>query len=286
VLSALVVPEEEAATIKSRLGAFLSVAEKITDAPVKEKLLHLVEDTPANLLLRVDTARAEFDKWFSSAQDRAQQWFQVHTRALTIVASVLVALVLQLDAVEIFHHVSTNAASRAALVATVDQVVNQAERVLADEGGLIRRIADRWLAQTAESDAVDLAQVRNVDELKAKLQQAKPDLNEAAFDAVVRETTDAYFKEKRQELTGLTTAVSGSGFQFIPVGYWRWPSPNGPVQSAKNIIRHLPGIAIFAALLTLGAPYWYNLLKNLASLRPAVAQVISREERLRSETKT
>jgi hypothetical protein len=33
-----------------------------------------------------------------------------------------------------------------------------------------------------------------------------------------------------------------------------------------------------AALLSLGAPFWYNSLKNLASLRSAVAQSITEEK--------
>jgi hypothetical protein len=103
---------------------------------------------------------------------------------------------------------------------------------------------------------------------------------------VVKDATEAYYNAQRQNLSGLTSAVSSSGFEFIPVGYWRWPSPGGASASAKNIIRHLPGIALFAALLTLGAPYWYNLLKNLASLRPAVAQLIGKEEEARAETKS
>ena len=47
-------------------------------------------------------------------------------------------------------------------------------------------------------------------------------------------------------------------------------------------VRHSPGMLIFAGFLTLGAPYWYNVLKNLTSLRPALAQVIGKEEAQRN----
>ncbi len=71
---------------------------------------------------------------------------------------------------------------------------------------------------------------------------------------------------------------SATGFEFIPVGFWRWPAGDSVQVKLKKIVRHLPGIALFAALLTLGAPYWYNILKNLASLRPALARAIGQEE--------
>ena len=32
-------------------------------------------------------------------------------------------------------------------------------------------------------------------------------------------------------------------------------------------------------LLSLGAPFWYNLLKTLTNLRPRVAEIIGREKR-------
>ena len=43
-----------------------------------------------------------FQRWFGSAQDRAEQWFQTHVRIVTIVAAILVSVFLQLDSVEIY----------------------------------------------------------------------------------------------------------------------------------------------------------------------------------------
>ena len=236
-----------------------------------------VEDRSATLVVEIDAARAKFEAWFGSAQDRAQQWFQLHTRALTIAGSILVALVLQLDAVEIFHHLSTNSAARSALVASADQVIKEADGALDERGGLIKRIADA--ATKPGQAAVDLAGINHTGQLQAAL--AKRDgesFNSGDFDRLVKETTAAYYKDRNDRLSELTSGVSATGFEFIPVGYWRWPAGGGAQGKLKNIVRHLPGIALFAALLTLGAPYWFNVLKNLASLRPALARAISQEE--------
>ena len=43
-----------------------------------------------------------FQRWFGSAQDRAEQWFEIHVRMVTIVAAILVSIFLQLDTVEIY----------------------------------------------------------------------------------------------------------------------------------------------------------------------------------------
>lgn len=40
----------------------------------------------------------------------------------------------------------------------------------------------------------------------------------------------------------------------------------------------VPDILVMAALLSLGAPFWYNILKNLVNLRSQVAQKQQEEE--------
>jgi hypothetical protein len=277
VLDALVLPETEAAEIQRRLEPFRDVAAEIAEVAVKEKLLELVGNTPANLLTEIDEARVKFDDAFGTAQDRAQQWFQLHTRGLTITASALLALVLQLDLVEIYHFVSTNAVQRAALVGSAAGVIKEADGATDARGGLVKRIADAWTEKTGQK--VDLVQIVHTGQLEDALAKASPQFERAEFERVARETTQIYFADQRDKIRDLTQEVSATGFEFFPETYWRWPSPAGRSASLHNILTHLPGIALCAALLTLGAPYWYNLLKNLTSLRPALAQLVGQEEK-------
>jgi len=44
----------------------------------------------------------------------------------------------------------------------------------------------------------------------------------------------------------------------------------------SHTFSHLLGILATAGLLALGAPFWFNLLKNLMSLRPALATLIEK----------
>jgi hypothetical protein len=292
VLAALVTPQDRATAVRQALAAFSDIADTVVDAPLKQKILAAVSLTSATLIVEVDAARAKFDAWFSSAQDRAQQWFQLHTRGLTIGASVLIALVFQLDAVDIFHYVSTNAAGRAALVAGADRVIKEADGILDAKGGLIKRIADAWNAGTnhAALKLENLAGITHTGQLEEALVQlyetkghpsfkTVKDLDDA-FQQTVAAATETYYKQQRQKLDDLGKGVSASGFDLVPVRFWRWPAdPGGDCwANLKNVMPHLFGILLFAALLTLGAPYWYNLLKNLASLRPALAQLIGKEE--------
>jgi hypothetical protein len=51
---------------------------------------------------------------------------------------------------------------------------------------------------------------------------------------------------------------------FFTNGEWSWPK------------RRLLGILISAALLSLGAPFWYNTLKSLTNLRPTLANAVEK----------
>jgi hypothetical protein len=44
-------------------------------------------------------------------------------------------------------------------------------------------------------------------------------------------------------------------------------------------------VLAFLFQLSLGAPYWYNILKNLTSLRPAMAKLIGQEKAAQKKTR-
>jgi len=282
---------------RSTADPLFKLAEKIVDPAAKQQFQAEFDKVGA-LWDAEMAARTRLETWFKSAQDRAQQWFQLHTRGLSIGASVLVALVLQLDAVEIFHYVSTNAAARAALVAGADKVIQQGDGMLDEKGGLVQRIAEAWNAGTnhAGLKLENLAGVVHTGQLEDALLRRyaeKPDPSfknsdelRQAYEQVVAAATRSYYQDRSQELADLTQEVSATGFELMPQGFWRWPAPPGPhsgSESLRNVGRHSFGILLFAALLTLGAPYWYNVLKNFSSLRPALAQLIGKEETKKKE---
>jgi hypothetical protein len=87
--------------------------------------------------------------------------------------------------------------------------------------------------------------------------------------AAVQGQTDANAREKA--FADLKTRIDSTGFELVPRGWFaRWPTEK------LWWFNHLFGLALSAGLLTLGAPFWFNLLKNLMSLRPAVASLVEK----------
>src|SRR6266550_4334801 len=66
-----------------------------------------------------------FQRWFGSAQDRAEQWFQTHVRVVTIICSICAAFVLQLDTAEIFRQLRAEPKLVEALVKAAPGVVQK-----------------------------------------------------------------------------------------------------------------------------------------------------------------
>ncbi len=59
---------------------------------------------------------------------------------------------------------------------------------------------------------------------------------------------------------------------------FRWPRSFADFgDSIKSFFSHFWGILVSGALLSLGAPFWFNSLKALTNLRPVVAQKEKKE---------
>jgi hypothetical protein len=154
-----------------------------------------------------------FQRWFGSAQDRSEQWFQIHVRMITIVAAILLSVFLQLDTVEIYDKLRHEPKIVEALVKTAPGALEQGRPV------------------------------------------------QGQVDADAREKAFADLKAK----------IDATGFELLPSGWFgRWPTEK------FWWFNHLFGLALTAGLLTLGAPFWFNLLKNLMSLRPALATLVEK----------
>lgn len=254
----------------------------VTAKRILDALRAQIGPTPAAGPLQSPDAAAQaaeaelkhLEKWFDSAQDRASQWFAMHTRMLTIAAAFIAAFGLQLDTIELLRRLSADPDVRAKLVARADAVERQGQKV-----------ADQAFNLTAHSQIMTGLR-KQFPEIPASLDSLPPTVSslgeaekwlseslnkqggnfqaiERAYHqaALVRTISDsqAEFKESLAEL-------KGTGLQLLPDPYiWCrcfWPVP------------HLVGILLSAGLLSLGSPFWFYLLKQLANLRPVLADAI------------
>jgi hypothetical protein len=191
----------------------IAAAAKIFAPEQQKAVLDALGNFGATVERATTQAYDRFQRWFGSAQDRAEQWFQIHVRMVTIVAAILVSVFLQLDTVEIYDKLRHEPKLVEALVKTAPGTLEQGAPV-----------------------------------------QGQPD-------------ADA----QKKAFADLTARIDSTGFELLPRGWFaRWPTEK------LLWFNHLFGLALSAGLLTLGAPFWFNLLKNLTSLRPALASLVEK----------
>jgi hypothetical protein len=370
LLGSLAKPDQPANESKEKLEAIRKVAD-IFSTPEQQKA---VLDSLANFGTTVERATTEaydrFQRWFGSAQDRAEQWFQTHVRVVTIVCSICAAFILQLDTGEIYRQLRDQPKLVEALVKSAPGVLEQGGEIVepsdtpayhayllwlrdhplfslanlptpADQSHYTQSLEKRLgeppdtkspLTKFAEdyqkasavegaakptSDTIAKAAyeswvekfpkyqlpadydftkatkhsvTKDIAELVAKDRDNNPDVQALLQDYAGLQTEGAYAYERarKKSFTDLQKKLDEAGFDYMPTPFWgRWEAEHLPPWTNWCVLRfvpryffhvcwHLLGILATAGLLALGAPFWFNLLKNLMSLRPAVATLIEK----------
>jgi hypothetical protein len=233
----------------------------------------------------IDAAYQQFEYWSCICQERAQQWLTMHARVLTIIFAIIAAFALQLDTVEIFKLVSSNKAVRDKLVAQAGAVEAQAAKVLGDSSTVLRDALKSWNEKETDPaiksaiDGIDVKETDTREEVRDKVIKALGGKTpKESFDSIVNDTAAQRLEKQAGNFRIVKADVDKTGFQLFPEraldrwekGRWNWKG-------------HYWGMLFSAALLSLGAPFWYNTLKNVSSLRSTVAQNISNEQKQAQE---
>jgi hypothetical protein len=241
----------------------------------KEELLQVLDavlrDKNLQPLTLIDE-RAALEAWFESFMTRVSQWFAMNTRWITVAFAVVLAFTMHLDAVAIIKQLKNDTESRGKLWAMADSLlshdpsaVDGVERLYTDamkevvrangaqfnEGVsesnvptiVSRTAAETWLAHRAKADAKDT------------LQKSYKKLVDERLQSVLDKSID-----RAKTLQG---QLSSAGIAIVPNNhsYLDW----------FTFDSHFWGMATSVLFLSLGAPFWFNLLKQMTQLKSAVA---------------
>ncbi|MGJ5816443.1 hypothetical protein [Paludibaculum fermentans] len=102
-------------------------------------------------------------------------------------------------------------------------------------------------------------------ELRAGLVAASSTLSAKAQQPAQATDEKAALETLAQQAREIKSSLDATRLNLIPSPY-----PN-PWYSTYEGRRHLLGVLFTIALLSLGAPFWYNILKSLSSLKPLLA---------------
>jgi hypothetical protein len=370
LLNALKEPDQPAFESRGKLLAIVDVANHFGTEAQKKAIVDSVANLGATVERATTQAYDRFQRWFGSAEDRAQQWFQVHTRGLTIAFSIIAAFFLQLDTTDIFRQLRDRPGLVDALVKSAPGVLEQGAQVLDSSDTpayhayllwlqnhplfplatlpvpatpeLFRQsLAERLKAapdknypverfgaafnlakktegtdKTTDAQAAAAAyadwskkfptypldpgvftnettQESVSSAIKAKIENDPSAKGPPTADQTIKWLTDydalktdgvmAYEKSRQESFRILQATLHNAGFDLVPKPFFsRWDKEQLPYWATSycpqlvHYLQHLLGVLMTAGLLALGAPFWFNLLKNLMNLRPAVASLVEK----------
>lgn len=243
---------------------------------------------PANVS-RLD---AGVEKWFDSVMDRASDVLTRWTRTITIVISVLLVVLLHMDAGSILHQIAMSPEIKAGLNKISDRALAQASEITTDNDrgavALKNFFAERKLA-IPESISKAAPQLVTCTQAATWLGENSskgtdiPKLTTEFRDFCEKQTAAALEKSEKQ-IRNLQADLARTELELIPSGVfgaktdciWKRFSTWGDHYLSSP--RHMLGTLAMVILLSLGAPFWYNVLKELSNLKPKITQKVEREK--------
>jgi hypothetical protein len=231
----------------------------------------------------VDAVRKEagkLDSWFSSMMDRVSQRFAMHVRICTIILAFAAAVIMQLDAPQVAHKLYTDSNMRASFVGIAGSMSQIAQNLLPEGGRTPDEVQATMTnlftgavqkALTAQSVAVAAPTgIKTRTEGETWINKNVPPAQQGAvvgsYNTAVEGALNAFMRKSAQSAAEIKDILQKGGIQLFPA----W--------SFSGLFTNFWGILLSGALLSLGAPFWFNSMKALLNLRPALAQRQKQDE--------
>jgi hypothetical protein len=267
---------------KTRAGETPEVAEKANQAVAELGKLFpgetlAVHDAVARILRKGKRFEEDVSAWFDTIMDRSTDRFVLYTRWITVAIAFVLVVILHIDSIQIFKQLSTSSDVRAKIVQQVDATLRQAGAVMTDTAKPKPLASDAIRAMKedlADPSAKDLVtrvpgdlttRQAGQDWLRRNFSDPKLAMVLPAFEKRFEDVTIARVKELGVSLDSVKSNVEQAGLQIIPQplpGWKTYPGDQG---------LHLVGVLMSGLFLSLGAPFWFNALRQLANLRPVLA---------------
>ena len=290
VLKALESPEAKRAADEAKQAISSVVPSANVDA-IQQKIDALLGRTAGAM----HDQAAAWANQFKSVQDRVDQWFTMHARQITVIMAFVVAFALQLNAFDLFSRLANDAELRNQLVNLSPNIQKRVDDALnvKSPGTVYLEVLQQLHTDgkiTADPETADA--MTNASARKWLVEQSASPQVLKAYDKAVQERSIKRTEAAKDEFNEMVGLYNQTSLRLIPQRYPLTFDGSFPyvhdVRKLLGFTGWLPRIQFFgmlgaAMLLTLGAPFWFNLLKSLASLRSAVSEKIDKEQKAPSK---
>ncbi len=215
------------------------------DCPLPEDmrryLLQAIEDG-RGLGQQIDLIKKRLDNWYAEAMELVIGTYKRRTRVITWVVGISVTVFANIDSLELCKYLNDNPETRTRLVAMAEAEVK-----------------DSNLYQ------ITLQKLENI--------QAAPDSSSAVKqDSILRAELRQMIQKSREDVVFIKAQYDTIAQLGLPLG-WNNGIPTeakaGFLDFGKWFFLKLTGLFVTALALTLGAPFWFDMINKLVNIRTA-----------------
>lgn len=272
-------------------------ATAIRPEELKLVLKDLSQAKPAGVIQtaadKILATERDVDRWFNTIMDRVTERFVLHTRGVNIAFAFVLAFALHIDTLHIAKQLASKPEVRTAVVsAALKEAAPAFEQMQKREpvpAQAIRVVAgnDSGLVTSLDKTAFELKSLAQGRDWIAK--NVPPAAQEKFFRDYESRVSDLGQKRVQElqadyervrgwiESSSLELAPGGASYCGAKDAAFKWPFLDcGP---AGVGFWHLFGMLVTALFLSLGAPFWFNALRNMSNLRPILAGKVEEDRR-------
>src|SRR5437868_2681852 len=200
--------------------------------------------------------QANIEKWFNEYMDRVSGWYKKNTVKTMRIIAVCVALGFNVDMIAITKAIDSNSGLKASLVASAEKMVDNNPNFVKD------KLDDNITSRLAAVDKAHEAELKSKTTAKDSAEVMQAIGKEK--DAII----NSYTQTRVNEIDTLVKSIDAK--QELPIG-WNRSSYHKTLDELKewsyDFWLKLFGWLLGAIAISLGAPFWFDLLMKLVNLR-------------------
>lgn len=240
--------------LPTTLESMLAKLQSLPESKGKEAMMTLVKQANGD----IDATREAFEQWYDDAMDRAAGWYKRNTQMVLFVLGLGIAISLNVDSIAVGRSLWTSPALRSYAIVAAENYAKQhpiGAEAAVSSGGTGNAIG----AATPASDATSVA---------------VPDGSAApatiAGTGSPQRAVQLLGKVSDVQMQNASTDLAALQSLSLPIGWSDASTPWKQKDPGTGVLFAVVGWLLTAMAMTLGAPFWFDLLNQFMVVRSTI----------------
>lgn len=244
-----------------------NLEQRIADLPdqdLKNVLSQLLRESNG----QVDLFRLEVQNWYNNVMDRAAGWYKRYTQKILLLMGLGIAVLFNADTVALYDRLSNDPEMLEQLANAAEQYVNARDQAgpLTDEARTQVQSPPAAAPQGGQAAPADTSNMGAAPPAAPApvggYQPAEP--TPATYLYSGEDVAEKDFRASLEDLKGLLNNEIAEIKRPLGLG---WEGVSLRDLSAYDLVSKILGFILTALAVSMGAPFWFDLLKKLVNVR-------------------